>query len=99
MHEGIEAIRQALKETAEHIRPPASLQLQRKVMKELELLNNNGDLLGKVTVDTLGDEDPIDQIIQQLTPGRGKRSMLRTATRTESSATRPITRRSLGMKG
>lgn len=70
MHEGIEAIRQALKETAEHIRPPASL--QRKVMKELELLNNNGDLLGKVTVDTLGEEDPIDQIIQQLTPGTGK---------------------------
>lgn len=70
MREGIEAIRQALKETAEHIRPPASL--QRKVMKELELLNKKGDLLGKVTVDTLGEEDPMDQIIQQLIPGTGK---------------------------
>jgi hypothetical protein len=42
------------------------------MFEELELVNKNGEMLAKVTIDTLDLEDPFDQIIHQLKPGMGK---------------------------
>jgi hypothetical protein len=63
-------IKLALQEKAERVHPPT--EIKRKVFEELELVNKNGEMLAKVTIDTLDLEDPFDQIIHQLKPGMGK---------------------------
>lgn len=60
----------ALKKRAESIRPPG--ELKRKVMRVLELSNEEGKTLGKVTVDTFDTNDPVDRIVRQLEPGTGR---------------------------
>ncbi|MGO4185000.1 hypothetical protein AB4Z17_27920 [Paenibacillus sp. TAF43_2] len=57
-------------EKANHIYPPAGL--KQKVLEEIMLVNKKGEMLAKVTVDTLNIDNPFDQIINSLKPGTGK---------------------------
>jgi len=70
MYEDLEDLQQSLKDTAAKLFPPP--ELKRKVLKELELLNDQGMLLAKVTLDTLDTDNLFDRIIQELQPGMGK---------------------------
>ncbi|GGG77539.1 hypothetical protein [Paenibacillus radicis (ex Gao et al. 2016)] len=59
-----------MKSNAEALLPPAHL--KRKIMEQIDMRNDNGDVLASVRVDTFQPSDPMDAIIQQLKPGMGK---------------------------
>ncbi|MGO4347835.1 hypothetical protein AB4Z45_20315 [Paenibacillus sp. MCAF9] len=63
-------MKRMLMEKANHIYPPAGL--KQKVLEEIMLVNKKGEMLAKVTVDTLNIDNPFDQIINSLKPGTGK---------------------------
>ena len=74
MYSNKDDIKHALKMKSEDIVPP--MELKNKVFEELELISKDGDMLAKVTIDTLDEEDSFDQIIKQLQPGMGKAILL-----------------------
>lgn len=60
----------SIKSKAGSVHPPADL--KRKVMEQIEMRNENGDILATVRIDSFQEDDVMDAIIQNLKPGMGK---------------------------
>ncbi len=70
MHKNDQDMIHALKKHTSTIAPPP--ELKHKVMKSIELMNEQGRRLALIDVDTLTEDDPMDSVLLTMKPGTGK---------------------------